>query len=155
MKIILQQDYSHLGCTLDIVEVKDGYARNYLIPQGIAVLATKGNLRHAEEMRKYSSKRAERQRILAQELAEKVSACSCTITVKVKNGEDIYGSVTVQDIVESLARAGLEVSKPSIMLVEPIKKLGVYDIAVKLHKDVMTSLKVWIVKEGAQSSTED
>ena len=152
MKIILQKDYPRLGAALDVLTVKDGYARNYLIPKGLALPATKGNLAHAEEMKKYSKKRSEKIATQAQELAEKLKNYSSTIKVKVKGGEDIYGSVNVQEIVESLKADGHEVEKSSIILAEPIKKLGVYDVELKLHKTVSVTIKVWVVKEDVVES---
>lgn len=148
MKVILQKDYPRLGAALDVLTVKDGYARNYLIPQGIALPATKGNLKHAEEMKKYSAKRSERIVAGAEEVAAKLADYSVTLKEKVKiGGEDLYGSVGVQEIVAALAADGFEVQKSSVLLSEPIKKLGVYDIELKLHKNVSATIKVWIVKE--------
>ncbi len=147
MRIILQKDYPQLGSALDVLEVKDGYGRNFLIPQGIAVLATKGNIRHTEEMKKYSSKRDERNLEAAKEIAAKIAEHSCTITEKVKAGEDIYGSVTTQDIANNLKEAGKEKKKSSIILAETIKRLGVYEVKIKPHKSLTEVLKVWVVKE--------
>ncbi len=149
MKIILQKDYPRLGSALDVLEVKDGYGRNYLIPQGIAAIANKGNLAHAEEMKKFSAKRADKAVASATEVAKKIAEHSCTIVVKLKGGEDIYGSVSVQDIAENLKEAGIEVGKSSVLLAEPIKKLGVYEVPVKLHKQITETLKVWVVKKEA------
>ena len=142
MKIILQKDYPRLGTAHDILTVKDGYGRNFLIPEGIAVLATKGNLRQNEEMLKYSAKKAERSVEAAKALAVKVAAHSIELKVKVKEGEDIFGSVTVQDLFENLNAAGLEVPKSSILLAEPIKKLGSYNVIIKLHKTVSETLSL-------------
>ncbi len=151
MKIILQKDYPRLGSALDVLTVKDGYARNYLIPQGFALPATKGNLAHAEEMKKYSSKRADRIVADAEALAAKLVDYSCTLKVKVKTGgDDIYGSVSVNEIQESLKADGFEVAKSSILLSEPVKKLGVFDIELKLHKTVSATIKVWVVKIDAE-----
>lgn len=147
MKIILQQDFNRLGSAHDIVEVKDGYARNYLIPEGIAVLATAGNLRHNEEIKRYSVKRLEKQVQSAKTLADKVNEQQFTIMVKVKDGDDIYGSVSQQDIVQLLGNKGIEVSRSAVLLSEPIKKLGVYDITVKVFRDVQATIKVWVVKK--------
>ena len=147
MKIILQRDFPQLGASLDVLTVKDGYARNFLIPQGIALPATKGNLAHAEEMKKYSAKRTERAIATAQELANKLAEYSCTIKKKVKSGDDIYGSVGVADLVEAMAKDGHSIEKNLILLAEPFKKLGVYDVDLKLHKAVSTTIKVWVVKE--------
>lgn len=147
MKIILVKDYPRLGSEHDVLEVKDGYARNYLIPEGIAILATKGNIKHVEEIKKYSAKAAERKVEEAKKLAEKIAELSVTLKVNVKDGgEDIYGSVGSQEIVDALKEEGVEISRSSVMLAETIKKLGVYEIKIKLHKTVDSVLKMWIVK---------
>ena len=150
MKIILQQDFNRLGNAHDVVEVKDGYGRNYLIPEGIAVLATAGNIRHNEEMKKHSAKKVEKLLVDAKARAEKVSGQQFTITVKVKDGDNIYGSVSTQDIVEHLAESGIEISRSAVLLPEPIKKLGVYDIAIKIYRDVEATVKVWVVKKDEE-----
>jgi large subunit ribosomal protein L9 len=147
MKIILQKDFERLGNVHDVVEVKDGYGRNYLIPEVIAVLATAGNLRHNEEIKRYSVKRLEKQVQSAKTLADKVNEQQFTIMVKVKDGDDIYGSVSQQDIVQLLGNKGIEVSRSAVLLSEPIKKLGVYDITVKVFRDVQATIKVWVVKK--------
>lgn len=147
MKIILQKDFDRLGHTHDVVEVKDGYGRNYLIPEGIAVLATAGNLRHNEEIKKYSAKRIEKQSQAAQTQANKINGQQFTVMVKVKDGEDIYGSVSQQDIVELISAKGIEISRSAVHLSEPIRKLGVYDISVKIFRDVEAVIKVWVVKK--------
>ena len=147
MKIILQKDFDRLGHAYDVVEVKDGYGRNYLLPEGIAVLATAGNLRHNEEIKKYSVKRVERQVNAAQVQAEKINGQQFTVMVKVKDGDDIYGSVSTQDIVDLIAPKGVEIPRSAVHLAEPIKKLGVYDISIKIFRDVEALIKVWVVKE--------
>jgi len=147
MKIILQKDFNRLGNALDVVEVKDGYARNYLIPEGIAVLATAGNLRHNEEMKRYVVRKSEKLVIAAKARAEKINGQQFTIAVKVKEGDDIYGSVSTQDIVEHLAENKIEISRSAVLLAEPIRKLGVYDVSIKLYKDVEATVKVWVVKK--------
>jgi len=147
MKIILQQDFNRLGNAHDVVEVKDGYGRNYLIPEGIAVLATAGNIRHNEEMKKYAAKKGEKLIAEAKARAEKINGQQFTIAVKVKEGDDIYGSVTAQDIVEHLAENKIEISRSAVLLSESIKKLGVYDVAIKIYRDVEATVKVWVVKK--------
>jgi large subunit ribosomal protein L9 len=150
MKIILQQDYNRLGNAHDVVEVKDGYARNFLIPEGIAVLATAGNLRHNEEMKKYAARKFEKVAQAAKEQAAKINGQQFTIYAKVKEGDEIYGSVSAQDIVEQLAESKIEVSRSAVLLAEPIKKLGVYDVSIKLYRDVEATVKVWVVKKEGE-----
>lgn len=151
MKIILQQDFNRLGHAYDVVEVKDGYGRNYLIPEGIAVLATKGNLRHNEEMKKYAAKKFEKLIEQAKEQAAKINGQQFNIAVKIKDGDDIYGSVTAQDIVENLAESNIEITRGQVLLADPIKKLGVYDVDIKIYRDVVASVKVWVVKKEEEN----
>ncbi|MDR0304155.1 MAG: 50S ribosomal protein L9 [Chitinispirillales bacterium] len=147
MKIILQKDFDRLGNAHDVVEVKDGYGRNYLIPEGVAVLATAGNLRHNEEMKKYSTKKFEKESQAAKTQADKINGQQFTIMVRVKEGDDIYGSVSQQDIVELLESKGVELPRSAVLIGDPIKKLGVYDIAIKFFRDVEAVIKVWVVKK--------
>ena len=150
MKIILQKDFDRLGNALDVVEVKDGYGRNYLIPEGIAILATAGNLRHNEEVKKYSAKRIEKLSKSAKVQADKINGQQFTVFAKVKEDDDIYGSVSQHDIVELLAQKGLEVARSAVIMKDNIKKLGVYDITIKFFRDVEAVIKVWVVKEETE-----
>jgi len=147
MKVILQQDFKNLGKALDMVSVKDGYARNYLIPRGIVIPATLGNQRALEEAKKYVSKRDEKLAKEARQLAKKIEAVPCTIPVRVKEGEEIFGSVSSQDIFEFLKKEGFGVEKSQILLEDPIKKTGVVTVEIKLHKEVFAKLKVWVVAD--------
>jgi len=151
MKIILQQDYARLGNAHDIVEVKDGYGRNFLIPEGIAVLATAGNLRHNEEMKKYSAKKFEKLVQDAKAKAAKIEGKQFTVYAKVKEGDEIYGSVSAQDIVEQLEKENLDIARSAVLIKEPIKKLGTYEIAIKFYRDVEAKIKVWVVKKEEEN----
>ncbi len=147
MEIILKKDHDQLGKANEVVTVKDGYARNYLIPSGIAVPATEGNKRGLEEARRIASKREEKVAKESTELAKKIEDVPCTIPVKVKSDDELFGSVSASDIAEFLKKEGFQVEKAMVELDEPIKKLGVYSIKIKLHRDVFAQLKVWVVKE--------
>lgn len=147
MKIVLTQDYGKLGSANDVVTVKDGYARNFLIPNGIAAIATKGNLRAVEENKKFAEKREANKANEAKNLASKIADTPCTITAKAKNDEELFGSVTAADIANFLDKEGFKINKGAVLLSEPIKKLGVFPVKIQLHKDVSVELKVWIVKE--------
>lgn len=147
MEIILRQDYEQLGKTGDIVKVKDGYARNYLIPKGIAYIATKESKKRLENEIKLRSWRLEKEKRLAEELAKKLENVSCTIPVQVGEEDKLFGSVTSQNIAEALAGQGYEVDRRKIQLDEPIKSLGIYSVPIKLHPDVTATVKVWVVKE--------
>jgi len=147
MKIVLTQDYGKLGLANDVVTVKDGYGRNFLIPNGIAALATKGNLKAVEENRKFAEKREAKKSNEAKTLASKIADTPCTITAKAKNDEELFGSVTAADIAAFLEKEGFKITKNMVKLSEPIKKLGVFPVKIQLHREVSVELKVWIVKE--------
>ncbi len=147
MEIILRQDYQGLGKTGDVVKVKDGYARNFLIPKGIAYIATKENKKRLENELKVKSWRVEKEKLAAEELAKKLANVSCTIPVQVGEEDKLFGSVTSQNIAEALAAQGIEVDRRKIQLDEPIKSLGIYSVPIKLHPEVEATVKVWVVKE--------
>ncbi|HDN59325.1 MAG: 50S ribosomal protein L9 [Candidatus Marinimicrobia bacterium] len=146
MKIILLQDYEKLGKAYDQVEVKDGYARNFLIPKGIAIRATKNNIRMIEEKLNLQKRREEKKLKQAQALAEKLKKLSITIPVQVGEEDKVYGSVTSQEIAVSLKEKGFEIDKRQILLEEPIKALGIYDVPIKLHPEVTGYVKLWVIK---------
>ncbi len=147
MEIILRQDYEQLGKTGEIVTVKDGFARNYLIPKGIAYVATKNNKKRLENELKMQNWRKEKEKRAAEETAKKLETVSCTIPVQVGEEDKLFGSVTSQNIADALAALGYEVDKRKILLEEPIKSLGIYSVPIKLHPDVTATVKVWVVKE--------
>ncbi len=152
MEIVLKQDYETLGKAMDVLSVKNGYARNFLIPQGIAVPATEGNKNAVAEAKRCSHKRDEKKSKEARQLAKKIEEVPCTIPVKVKKDEEIFGSVSSHEIAEFLNKEGFSIDKSSIQLEEPIKQLGVYSIKIALYKDVYAKLKVWVVNEEAAAS---
>jgi len=147
MKIILREDVDRLGRRGDIITVKDGYARNYLIPQKLAFLATPGNLRTFEEEKKQLGVRENKAHRVADQMAKKLKSVSITATVAVGEEDRVFGSVTAQTISNLLKEKGYDVDKKKILLEEPIKALGVYTIPLKLHHDVQAKVKVWVVKE--------
>jgi len=147
MEIILKKDYENLGKAMEIVTVKDGYARNFLIPNDIAVIATDSNKKRIAETKRVYEKREAKLKADAMELAKKIEQTPCTIAVKVGEEEKIFGSVTSQDIAEFLKKEGFSVEKRFVKLEEPIKQLGVYTVEISLHKGVDAKLKVWVVKE--------
>ena len=147
MKIILREDVNRLGHRGDIVTVKDGYARNYLIPQKLAFLATPSNLKMFEEEKKQLGVRENKAHRMADHMAKKLKSVSITATVAVGEEDRIFGSVTAQTISNLLKEKGYDVDKKKILLEEPIKALGVYTIPLKLHHDVQAKVKVWVVKE--------
>jgi large subunit ribosomal protein L9 len=146
MEVILRQAVDKLGHPGDIVKVSAGYARNFLLPRGVAYEATAGNKKRiAQEKDRLES--AENARIAsAQEFAAKLEAVSLTFSARVGEEGKLFGSVTPSDIAEQLKAQGLEVEKRMIDLHEPIRALGVYKVAIKLHADVKPEIKVWVIK---------
>ena len=147
MEVVLKQDYDQLGKAMEVVNVRDGYARNYLIPQGIAVHATKGNMKAVAEARKMQERREEKRIKEARQLAKQVEKVPCTLEVEVGEEDKIFGSVSAQDIAEFLKKEGFDVAKNAVELEEPIRKIGVYNIQINLYKDIGATLKVWVVKK--------
>lgn len=147
MEIVLMKDYENLGKALDVLPVKDGYARNFLIPQGIAVPATEGNKKRVAESKRLNEVREDKKIKECRELAAKIEQIPCTIPVKVGEEEKIFGSVSAQEIADFLKKEGFEIEKRHVDLEEPIKKLGVYTITINVHRSVTAKLKVWVVKE--------
>ena len=147
MKVILTENIARLGSMGDIVAVKDGYARNYLIPNNKAREVTTGNMKIQEQLKK--KKAAEEAKVVdaAKTLAEKISALSLTIAAQAGEEDKLFGSVSNDAISEALAGEGIEIDKKNIHLDEPIKKIGVYQVIVKLHPEVKASLRVWVVKK--------
>lgn len=145
MKVILKEDVPDLGSTGEVVSVKDGYARNYLIPQSLAVQASTKNIRQLEHQKKLIEAHKSRVRKDAHTAAEDIEKISCTIPMLVGEQDKLFGSVTSKDIEEALAQEGINISRKRIILEEPIKSLGVYTVDVRLHTEVTAKLKVWVV----------
>ncbi len=146
-EIILRKDVRNLGKAGQIVKVRDGYARNYLIPKGYAYLATKQNLRLWEEEKRRLQKELEKEKKRAQELAQKIESLSINIVAEANEEDTLYGSITEVHIVQALAEEGVKIDKHAVILPSPIKKLGIYHIDIRLHPDVVAKLKVWIVRK--------
>jgi large subunit ribosomal protein L9 len=147
MKIILRNDYEFLGKAGEIATVKDGFARNFLIPKGIAVSATKSNMKRLEDERRMGVRQQQKDLQEAEALSKELEKVSVTATVAVGEEDRVFGSVTTQNIADLLKEKGFEVEKRKIILDEPIKALGVYTVPVKLHSEVEAKVRVWVVKE--------
>ena len=147
MEVILRKDHEKLGTVGTKVVVKDGYARNYLIPRGLAYEATEGALRALEEEKKQAERRSTKELKSSEKLAQELDKVSITIQMKVGEDEKLFGSVTSQMIADSLKEKGLEIDNRVIDLEEPIKALGIYSVNVKLHQNVTGKVKVWVVRE--------
>jgi len=148
MEVILREHVDNLGRRGEIVKVADGYARNYLLPRKLALLATDGNKKQIErEKVKYEAKELEEKKV-AEAVSERLATVEVEIARKVGETEALYGSVTTGDIVQALAAKGFDLDKRKLVLQEPIKKLGEFSVPVKLHRDVTTQLKVRVIAEG-------
>ena len=147
MKVILLKDIESLGSAGEVVEVKNGYGRNFLIPRNEALIASAANMAQFESRRKQQETLAERDRRAAEILAKKLEAESLTAQVKVGEEDRLFGSVTAQHIAELLDEKGYEVDRRAIHLEDPIRELGVYNIEVRLHPEVVAVVKLWVVKE--------
>jgi len=147
MKIILRKDVEKLGKTGDVLIVKDGFARNYLIPKEFAAVAKAGAVRRVELEKIQRANQTEKAKIIATELASKLADMDLSISMKVGEENRLYGSVTTQIIAAKISELGYNIEKNHILLDEPIKALGVYEVKVKLHPEVSTSIKVWVTAE--------
>jgi large subunit ribosomal protein L9 len=147
VKIILKEDLEKLGKAGEVVEVKDGYARNFLVPRNLAVAATKGNLSSIEKILKEKELKENKRKKEALALRDKVEGISCTAEVLVGEEDKVFGSVTTIEISRMLKDKGFFIDKRSIEMDEPIKALGVYSVPVRLHPEVTASLKLWVVKK--------
>lgn len=148
MKVILRADVENLGVLGDIVEVKPGYGRNYLLPKGFAMMATAGNLKAFELERKKLQEKVEAIRGAAQALAAKLEAAEVVLNVRVGDSEKLYGSVTASNIADALAEQGIEIDRRRILLDAPIRVLGEYPVRVRLHAGVISEVLVKVCPEG-------
>jgi large subunit ribosomal protein L9 len=147
MEIILRQAVENLGKPGDVVKVKAGYARNYLLPHGLAYEATPGNLKRIQQERERLDAAENERREAAQGLAEKIEQVSLTFSARVGEEGKLFGSVTATDIAQQLEGQGFHVEKRQIDLHEPIKALGVYRVPIRLHADVKPEVRVWVIKQ--------
>ena len=148
MEVILREHVDNLGKRGEIVKVADGYARNYLLPRKLALVVTEGNKRQVEREREKFDVREAEEKKAAEALSARVASADIVIARKVGETEALYGSVTTADIADALAAKGLEIDRRKLQLNEPIKKLGEFDVPLKLHRDVATTVKVKVVAES-------
>jgi large subunit ribosomal protein L9 len=147
MKVILLENVPSLGKAGDLVKVSDGYGRNYLIPQKKAVIATEKGLKVIEHQKRLIQQRMEKVKKDAEKLGQQIENLSCTFAKTVGESGKLFGSVTSMDIENFLKENGIKVDRKKIALEEPIKNLGVSNVPIKLHPEVTTHLKVWVVQE--------
>ena len=147
MKVILLQTVDRLGKAGEVITVKEGFARNYLIPKNVAKEATAGNMKIMESVKKKQEIEDAKKLAEIKTLADRLGALSLTIPAQAGEEEKLFGSVSNEDIAAALAVENIKIDKRDIILEEPIKKLGLYQVTVKLHPELKANLKVWIVKE--------
>jgi large subunit ribosomal protein L9 len=147
MQIILQEDVEKLGTRGQLVEVAEGYARNFLLPRKLGLEATAGNLKRLEKMRANFAKKEATEKAAAQQQGELLAAVSLEFTRKAGENDQLFGSVTSGDIAEALAAKGFEIDKKRIVLAEPIKIMGEFEVPVKLHREVSANVKIAVKKE--------
>jgi large subunit ribosomal protein L9 len=149
MEIILRQHVDHLGKRGEIVKVAPGYARNYLLPRQMALLATEGNKRHVERERRIVEARESDERAQAQAIAARLESVEVVMARRVGDTEQLYGSVTSGDIADFLKEKGFDIDRRKLILPDAIKTIGEHTVPLRLHRDVTVSLKVQVSKEGA------
>jgi large subunit ribosomal protein L9 len=147
MQVILKQKIQGLGDRGDVVKVKEGYARNFLFPKGLALISTPSQRRVLDEESRLHVVRDVKLKQSVQALAEKMKGLSCTLVVQAGEEDKLYGSVTGHDIAKAISDQGFAIDHKQVVLEEPIKKLGVYSVSVRLHREVEVPVKIWVVKE--------
>jgi len=147
MEVILRHAVENLGKPGDVVKVKNGFARNYLLPHNLAYEATPGNLKRIQQERARLEAAENQRRDAAQEIATKLEQVSLTFSARVGEEGKLFGSVTGADIAQQLEQQGFHIEKRQIDLHEPIKSLGVYRVPVRLHADVKPEIRVWVIKQ--------
>lgn len=152
MKVILKEDVKDLGEIGSLVDVKIGYGRNYLIPRNLAVEANPKNLKQFEHEKKIILVKAKKVKQSMQDVADQVSKMIITIEAQAGEEDKLFGSVTSKDIAEAIALQGVDIDKRKVILEEPIKRLGSYNVTVKIHKDVTASVKVEVKKSGTEEA---
>jgi large subunit ribosomal protein L9 len=151
MKLILKEDVENLGLMGSVVEVKDGYGRNFLIPRNFAVEANPKNIRHFEHQKKSIEVKVKKVRKSAEDIAEQLSQMTLSLEARAGEEDKLFGSVTTKDIAEAISQKGVEVDRRKILLDEPIRRLGSYEVPIKIHQDVIANVKL----EVKQASTEE
>jgi large subunit ribosomal protein L9 len=150
MKVILKEDVKDLGAMGAVIDVANGYGRNYLIPRNLAVEANPKNIKQFEHQKNIILTKAKKVKMDADELANNLSAMTIEIEVKAGEEDKLFGSVTSKDIAEAIAKQGIEIDKRKILLEEPIKRRGTYEVSIKMHQDVTATLNVEVKKTGLE-----
>jgi large subunit ribosomal protein L9 len=147
MEVILTKDVDKIGKAGSVVKVKEGFARNFLIPNSLAVPVTEANIKKLEQDKQKKDLELEKKKRECTDLATRLSSIPLTIQALTHEEDKLYATITAKDIAETLKEEGIDIDKNLIILDEPIKSLGIYEIPVKLHPEVQAKVKVWIVKK--------
>lgn len=147
MKVILRQDVKHLGRVGDVVSVKDGYARNSLLPSNQAYLATPANLRRIERQKQIHAEQYAKEKAETLVTADKMAKASCTINVEANEQDKLYGSISEADVVKALEAEGFSVDKKDIAFDQPIEELGIFEVGVTLHPEVTAKIRLWVTRK--------
>ena len=150
MRVVLIRDVEGKGFLGDVVDVKDGYARNYLIPRGMALPATEGNIKHVQEILRQRRRKSEREKARAEETARSLEGMVLEILKPVGEGGKLFGSVTASDVVEKLKEKGIEIERKMVLFPHKIRELGVYPITIRLHREVKVEIKIDVRAEGKE-----
>lgn len=155
MKVILQENVEGVGNLGDLLDVKAGFARNYLLPRHKALEANPRNVKAFEHVKRTMGKRAEKEKLEIEGLGKKVSAVSLTFPAQVGKDNKLFGSITVKDIAEGLEAQGVSIDRRKIQLAHPIKELGAHSVAIKLHRDVTVNVSVMVVNKQESAPEQD
>ncbi len=147
MKVILAQDVETLGKIGEVVQVKEGFARNFLIPRKKAYIATDQNLKKIEQEKAKRQAESQKMKQAAEEFASKISGVSVTVNVEVNDIDKLYGAVSEVDIAKALKEEGLDIDKKQILLEKPIEELGIFEVEVRVHPEVIAKIRVWVTKK--------
>ncbi|MDP8264141.1 MAG: 50S ribosomal protein L9 [Candidatus Aceula lacicola] len=147
MKVILSQNIDRLGEIGDVVNVKNGFARNFLIPQERACLATAENLKRVEKQKAKREEEMADKKSKAEEFAKKLSGVSCTLNVEVNDLEKLYGAISETDIAKAIKDEGFEIDKKDITIEKPIEELGIFEVGIRVHPEVIAKVRVWVTKK--------
>jgi large subunit ribosomal protein L9 len=147
MQIILMDNVEHLGKVGDVVKVKDGFARNYLLPRQLAMPATPGNIKRIEKEKTVRLAKYEEEKKAALAEAEKLSKVSLTIAVEVNDQEKLYGAISESDILEAFEKEGQKIEKRQLVIEKPVNELGIFEIGVKLHPEAIAKIRLWVTKK--------
>ncbi|HHT9126963.1 MAG TPA: 50S ribosomal protein L9 [Candidatus Brocadiia bacterium] len=154
MDVLLKKDVIKLGRMGEVVNVAEGYARNYLLPRGFATTVNPTNLKQIDIAKKKYETKVKEEKEKLQAVAEKLSECSITINAKANEEGRLFGSVTAEQIVEMLKKEGYPIEKEMILLESPIKQCDVYNVPISLHPEIQTQCKVWVIRESEEAGTE-